>query len=188
MSLGHPIHILAKALALRPHPASSLAQEYRVEADVEHCTALLRVHYRLTAPPNAISIPNITNSPERRDGLWQHTCFEIFIADAESTRYTELNFSPSGDWAAYRFADYRQISEARPGGPSPSIKTEFANGGLSLSATIAPEMLPSTSSWQIGLNCVLEHADGQLSYWALHHPSPHPDFHQRAGFTLTCAH
>jgi hypothetical protein len=28
---------------------------------------------------------------------------------------------------------------------------------------------------------VLETLDGQLSYWALHHPAERPDFHHRAG-------
>ena len=188
MSLDQPRVTPAKALPLRPHPASSLPEEYCIEADVEYGSGLLRVHYRLIAPPNSFCISSNTDSPKRRDGLWQHTCFELFIADADSTSYTELNFSPSGDWAAYRFTGYRTISDATPDCPPPGITTEFTNDGLSLSATIAPEILPSSANWQIGLSCVLEHADGKLSYWAFPHPAPRPDFHQRAGFTLSFAH
>ncbi|MCC6173187.1 MAG: DOMON-like domain-containing protein [Gammaproteobacteria bacterium] len=37
---------------------------------------------------------------------------------------------------------------------------------------------------RLGLSSVLEAADGSLSYWALHHPSARPDFHNEGGFML----
>lgn len=37
---------------------------------------------------------------------------------------------------------------------------------------------------RLGLSAVLEGADGSLSYWALHHPSARPDFHNEGGFQL----
>lgn len=37
---------------------------------------------------------------------------------------------------------------------------------------------------RLGLSAVLEAADGSLSYWALHHPSARPDFHNEGGFLL----
>jgi hypothetical protein len=46
---------------------------------------------------------------------------------------------------------------------------------------------PDGKTWQVGLSAVVEAADtidGGRSYWALHHPAPHPDFHQRAAFAL----
>jgi hypothetical protein len=35
-----------------------------------------------------------------------------------------------------------------------------------------------------GFTAVLELEDGSLSYWALHHPKPQPDFHDRGGWTV----
>ena len=43
----------------------------------------------------------------RADGLWQRTCFELFVFDEDSGSYMEFNFSPSGEWAAYAFDGYR---------------------------------------------------------------------------------
>ncbi|MEY3289179.1 MAG: hypothetical protein RLZZ419_1421, partial [Pseudomonadota bacterium] len=34
----------------------------------------------------------------------------------------------------------------------------------------------------LGLTAVIKANDGSRSYWALHHPETHPDFHHRAGF------
>src|SRR2546425_12889335 len=39
--------------------------------------------------------------------LWQHTCCEIFIARNGLPGYHEYNLAPSGEWAAYAFARYR---------------------------------------------------------------------------------
>ena len=33
------------------------------------------------------------------------------------------------------------------------------------------------------MSAVIETDDGRLSYWALAHPAPQPDFHHRAGWT-----
>lgn len=188
MHCTQPVFTPAQALPLHPHPASGWPKDCSILSDIERCARYIRVHYQLGAPANSLRIPAVTDSPQRLDGLWQHTCCEMFIADADSASYTELNFSPSGDWAAYRFDDYRQAAATTPEGPAPTIKTEFNHDKLILSATIAREMLPASAGWHIGLNCVLEHADGSFSYWALHHPGPRPDFHLRAGFTLSHPH
>src|SRR5207245_534350 len=39
--------------------------------------------------------------------LWQHTCCEIFVARKGLPGYHEFDLAPSGEWAAYAFARYR---------------------------------------------------------------------------------
>ncbi|MEY3786902.1 MAG: hypothetical protein RLZ75_1109, partial [Pseudomonadota bacterium] len=70
----------------------------------------LRLSYKLTGDLTQIRVPKAQNS-NAVDGLWQHTCFELFIAVEGEANYHEFNFSPSGQWAAYAFSDYRVISE-----------------------------------------------------------------------------
>ena len=41
--------------------------------------------------------------PARVDGLWQATCFEMFLKHDDDDAYREWNFAPSGEWAAYDF-------------------------------------------------------------------------------------
>ena len=68
------------------------------------------------APPARLRLPAAA-PPERTDGLWEATCFELFLLDANGG-YFEFNFSPSGQWAAYRFDAYREgmrpLDVARP--------------------------------------------------------------------------
>ncbi len=37
---------------------------------------------------------------------------------------------------------------------------------------------------EVGITAVIEHSDGVLSYWALHHPAAEADFHHRGGFRI----
>jgi len=128
---------------------------------------------------------------DRHDGLWEHTCFEAFVAVASETDYLEFNFSPSGQWAAYAFSAYRQTAPNPVQLEPPDISTRHSEGRLEITATLSPETLPK--NWNhacllVGLNAVIESADtldGSHSYWALHHPVERPDFHHRSGFVLT---
>ena len=94
------MHLLA-------HPAASRGPVQNFEVHAE-CSAdgLLRLAWRLDADLSQLRVPSAA-APVRADDLWRHTCFEAFIAEPRSAAYCELNFSPSGEWAAYRFAGYR---------------------------------------------------------------------------------
>src|SRR5690606_16064169 len=49
--------------------------------------------------------PERVTTPLRVEGLYQSTCFEVFIAC--QNRYLEWNFSPSLEWSGYAFSSYR---------------------------------------------------------------------------------
>ncbi len=44
-------------------------------------------------------------SHDRKDGLWQKSCFEFFIKKWNSSEYIEVNLSPNGEWQSYSFTD-----------------------------------------------------------------------------------
>ena len=139
--------------------------------------------YQLTGDLSRIRIPE-PQPASPKEGLWNHTCFELFIAPENATAYYEFNFSPSGQWAAFAFSDYRQRIPWPIKHPPVStlLKTE---NGLTLTSRIpAPDLLAEGGSprFLLGLTAVIESINGELSYWALHHPSGRPDFHDPAGF------
>ncbi len=133
----------------------------------------------------AIRLP-VSPEPARKDGLWKHSCFEAFIRTPSSSGYVELNFSPSGDWAAYLFDDYR--SGRRPADVDvPIIECKASAGQIGVVAGI--DLSPLTdlgrsSDWRLGLSAVIEADDGSLSHWALAHPLGAPDFHHPNCFVL----
>ena len=149
----------------------------------------LEFFYRLSGDMARLLIPS-PHAGDRSDGLWEHTCFEAFITVGDDTAYREFNFSPSGQWAAYVFSDYRQPEENPLLEKVPQISTRLSAGRLELIAVIASNALPrsaSTAQLRIGLSAVVESTDtidGNRSYWALHHPAGRPDFHHRDAFVL----
>ncbi len=118
------------------------------------------------------------------DGLWRHTCCEAFVAAVDGLEYREFNFSPSGEWAAYRFTAYRERDAGFVPPVAPQLDFRHTADGFHLHARIPGALLPPSGAWQVGLNAVIEAADGATSYWALAHAAAQPDFHHPQSFTL----
>ncbi|MDB5802613.1 MAG: hypothetical protein JWL63_3552 [Rhodocyclales bacterium] len=148
---------------------------------------LLQLRFELKGAANGLRIPAPTHA-DFADELWRHTCFEAFVGTSESSAYREFNFSPSGQWAAYAFTDYRQRDATWRPVQAPLTTLRSAADGFTLEASIPAALLPTRSAnLHIGLTAVIEANDDALSYWALTHRSDQPDFHQRASFTLRLA-
>ena len=147
---------------------------------------LLTVTYVLTGDIKRLRVPP-AKWPRRVPGLWRHTCFEAFVAVKASRNYYEFNFSPSGEWAVYRFHYYRDGSPLENDRLEPGITVRRDASTLELNADIHLDHLPAVregASLWLGLSAVIEDTEGRLSYWALTHPPGKPDFHYRDGFIL----
>ena len=151
---------------------SSLTLTYSISGDIT----------RLRIPP--------PRSSRRADGLWQHTCFELFLAEKGQQFYWEFNFSPSGEWAAYAFKSYRDGAAIEDDGLDPKIAVRSAANILELEALVRLDRLQTIKlqgRLRMGLSTVIEENDGTLSYWALKHPPGKPDFHHPDSFALELA-
>lgn len=142
--------------------------------------------FRLEGDVSGLRVP-APQPPAAADDLWKHTCFEVFVGVPGEAPYREFNFSPSGQWAAYAFSACRVRDPASDPRITPQIVFQQEADGLGLDVVLPPSALPACepgTSLPVGVSAVIETADGGLAYWALHHPAPVPDFHQRAGFAM----
>ena len=146
----------------------------------------LAVRFELDADMTRVVMP-APRTPARADELWRHTCFELFVALPDGEAYCEMNFSPSGEWAMYGFVGYRRgmtpLAVRRP----PRVAVRPMPRGMILEAIIHLEELPRPrpgAPLRAGAAAVICEANEQISYWALAHPAPEPDFHDRQGFVL----
>ena len=166
------------------HPATPcpIALQIDVFPTTLAAQSRVRLTFKATGEIHRMRIPSPVAQPAQTDGLWQHTCFEAFVAAPQGPRYQEFNFSPSGQWAQYLFKSERErdFQSATPKTPELTVATTSAE--ILLSAEIAAEPASAPVAW--GLSAVIELDDGTLSYWALHHPAAQPDFHHHAGWTL----
>ena len=174
---------MSSAFELIPHPTSRPTVE-KVEYLIWRQDSGFDLDVRLFGNPLRVKLPQ-PETPGRRDELWRTTCFEAFIRPRGGEAYFELNLSPSGDWASYRFDGYRVgMREANiVGHPDSDVWME---GGIRIQdATFdfsgEPE-LDASKGWDIGLSAVIEEVDGTKSYWALAHGKGPPDFHSPTCF------
>ena len=145
----------------------------------------LHLKYFLNGDIPQIQIP-LASAPRIGTQLWQHTCFEAFVAVDGQSAYHEFNFAPSGEWAVYAFLGYRNrgphVNEIMP----PRITVRCTQNRLELDTLVRLGGLSTIHHrvpLRLGLSAVIESSDG-LSYWALRHPAGKPDFHNADGFAL----
>jgi hypothetical protein len=155
-----------------------------VAARAELAGSSLRFEYRLRGQLVKLAIPRL-GAPRRADRLWEHTCFEAFVAPAGSARYYELNFSPSTEWAAYVFDAYRQGMRPLALAQAPAIVVATTDDELHVTAGVELAGLADAPwPWRIGLSAVVEDRAGSRAYFALAHVREKPDFHDAAAFTV----
>ncbi len=121
--------------------------------------------------------------PGRADELWRTTCFEMFWHPAGAEGYVEMNFSPSGRWAAYAFDGYRLGMRPHSMAVDPVIALRRDGDRLIGEVAVDLSTLPREAAF-VGLFAVIEETDGTKSYWALAHPPGRPDFHHADCFAL----
>jgi len=182
-SLIHPF-------ALTPHPAARGLAVRGIGGRVSRIPAGLLVSYVIEGDLERVRVPE-PRPPRRADGLWRHTCCEVFLARQGQPAYHEFNFSPSGEWAVYAFKGTRERvpldGTLDPDELDPQVTVCRGAEKLELDAVIRLDRLSpplADAGLALGLSAVIEDADGALSYWALSHPLERPDFHVRAAFAL----
>ena len=180
----------SKSTVLTVHPSTPNegVRSLGVRVRAEKSDSLV-FHYSLAADMSRVRVPPAgEGSPA--DALWMHTCFEAFVAAADAPGYHEFNFSPSRDWAIYRFTAYREgMSRAERGG-APEIAVRRHEGGLELESVVRLRCLADLRDarhLRVAMAAVIEDEAGGLSYWGLRHAPGKPDFHHPNGFALEVA-
>ena len=167
-------------MQLAPHPDTAVVTLESIDTAIWQDNGRWHFRYLLEGTTDLL-MPDPAD-PGRTDGLWKTTCAEAFIGLPESA-YLEFNFSPSGQWAAYRFDAPREGMRDEPA----EIEV-FLEGGkdwIAIEAAVRCKALEPGLT--LGMTAVSEERGGIKSYWALKHPAGPPDFHDRACFTALLA-
>lgn len=176
-----------QSVALTCHPTTPAAAVRDIAVRVWRSAAgVLTLAFQIDGDLEQLRVP--PPRPARiAHRLWQHTCCEAFVAVKGATAYHELNFAPSGEWAAYAFSGYREGTPLEDQALAPGIAVRQGGRGLTLDALVPlAHLSPSyaRAALRLGLSAVIEARDGTRSYWALRHPPGPPDFHHQDAFAL----
>jgi hypothetical protein len=167
---------------LRLHPGSRCVAATQIEVDIARPRpGSLILSYVVSGRISDLRMPPVAEAA-RADELWRHTCFEAFVRPSAGPGYYEFNFSPSTQWAAYRFDSYRSGMRVATEIDAPRI--EVRSGAETYTLQVALEFDGLSSPFHLGLSAVLEETNGRKSYWALAHPPGKADFHHSDCFTL----
>jgi len=175
---------MPQRLIRHPDSRCTEVQSITVKAARTGKAGAMQVSYVVEGAINGIALPARLPAG-RADELWRHTCFEIFLKPPEGEAYIELNFSPSTQWAAYRFRERRRGMQ-NIDMPPPAIdiqSTERLEVSAVLNLSGIPE-LPADKPWKCNITTIIEQKDGVMSYWALKHAPDKADFHHPDGFVL----
>jgi hypothetical protein len=181
------LNVAMSPIKLMPHSMTPSAPVGGLEVQVSVPSAgLMTLVYSLRADMSRIRVGTEV-VPAFADNLWKHTCFEVFIQPIGSRGYFEFNFSPTRQWAVYRFDAYREgmtpMSLSNPIDISVRKETEL----LALEATFplpVSAAIGAAPRLKLALTAVVEDDSGTLSYWSARHPQGRPDFHHPEGFAF----
>jgi hypothetical protein len=175
---GNRIFQLQPFLAKQPIP------EITITSSCIRQNQQLQISYLLKGDLSQILLPAVkNNSGERKNELWQTTCFEFFLAIFNDPKYWEFNLSPTGDWNVYSFTNYRRGMREAATFPALSLETVGDSDRYQLSTKInLRSIISGQNLLDLAITTVIEDVNHHLSYWAIIHPGNQPDFHRRDSF------
>jgi hypothetical protein len=174
----------AEPLKLRRHPHSAAGGVESLVAGLRRAGDFLHVDFEIAGEAQQWTIAT-ERSRERRDELWQQTCFELFARSPGASRYREWNLCPNGDWQHYEFAD-RRSGRASPPYPTPQIawSCEARHTGGHIARLTARLHWPWHKQ-EVGVCAIVRDTESRTDYWALAHADGKPDFHAAETFATT---
>jgi hypothetical protein len=161
------------------------ALPFTVTGTVERSVNTFSICYVLRGALGGLIIPAMRNKRLRERELWNGTCCEFFLAIEGSPQYWEFNLSPSGSWNVYHFDNYRQGMKEERAFASIPFEVSPATDSLVLGLTFhLGTIMRVDRALELAVCAVMQQRDGMLTYWALVHPCPQPDFHRRESFAI----
>lgn len=178
----------SRSFSLKPFLSAGLLPDLEITGSIERRSNTLSISYALSGPMDELILPAPADMRVRKKGLWEETCFELFLGVKGSERYWEFNLSSSGHWNVYRFRSYRQGMQEEPAFTSLPFSVQLNSNSLLLSLALeVDKVIPPeevSEVLQVGISTVIKTIDCKTTYWALVHPGPQPDFHSRDGFIV----
>ncbi len=170
---------------LYPFSQTNRLSDIIISGTITRHAGTLKINFELSAPLNQIIIPALAEKPTRKNRLWEDTCFELFIGIKGTDPYWEFNLSPSGYWNVFRFDDYRKgMTEETTFSRLPFYVTHTPDSLKMFLEIKMNELLPPDQLLNAGISAVIKNNHGDITYWALTHPGPKPDFHLKDAFCI----
>ena len=156
--------------------------DFKLEADAILDRSTLRLVYKIVDSKNLLNLPQSFKSDEkttpRVDGLWNDTCFELFLRPVGKSSYHEFNFSLKPAWNEYFFESYRLPQPPRQNHDIALKQLTWDGQRLEVELT----GLNLSEKYEVSLTAVLKEKSDLIHYMAIKHAGPEADFHHADSF------
>ncbi|HIK05144.1 MAG TPA: DOMON-like domain-containing protein [Trichormus sp. M33_DOE_039] len=174
-----------QTFSLQTFPTEEYLPDITITGNISRDHNRLTINYQLAGDLKQVVISSPADTPNRKDELWQETCFEFFLGIKNSQHYWEFNLSPTGDWNIYHFDDYRQGMQAETAFTKLPFRVQNQFDSFLLSVDIdLTQIIPPEQVLEVGITTVVKQTDNHITYWALTHKGTAADFHLRNSFVI----
>jgi hypothetical protein len=174
-----------QTFSLQPFSFTESFPNLKITGNISRNANQFAISYNLGGDLKEIAIAPTSNAPSRKHELWEDTCFEFFLGIKNSQRYWEFNLSPAGHWNVYRFDGYRQGMQEETAFEKLPFNIQNQADGLALALNVDLDKIVSAEQKiEVAITTVINHRDGEITYWALTHKGAEADFHLRDSFIV----
>ncbi len=165
--------------------AGPLTEKLSIAGHIVRRSKTIQIEYQVKGALDCVHWPGTSPVTGRCHELWRQTCFELFFGMQGTSAYWEVNLSPNGCWNIYRFTDYRSGMREELLVEQPVCRVVEDDDLFSLRCTIdCKALIDESADLELAVSCVIQDTQGSISYWAIDHHGPEPDFHNRASFSM----
>lgn len=167
-----------------------MTSSLKLQGDLLRAGESLKLIFELHDPENLCGLPGAFEQPglmiPREQGLWNDTCFEMFLRPVGSPSYHEFNFSLKPAWNVYHFLSYRTPQPPMESHDFKIQSLKWDGGRLEVDLLGLNTRKDYTASTpiQVGMAAVLKQTSGAKHFMALKHGGEKPDFHLAESFIL----
>ncbi len=175
---------MQNTFTLQPFPSKEALFNLKITGNIARHKNLLAISYTLLGDIQQVDIapPEI---PQRKNELWQDTCFEFFIGAENSPGYWEFNLSPAGHWNIYRFDNYRQGMQEETAFTTLPFDIKHNSDSLTLTLDVNLDKIISIDHpIEVAITTVIKSINGKVNHLAVSHKGTEPDFHLRESFVI----
>jgi hypothetical protein len=202
------------AVTLTPFVVTAQTTKLAIAATATRNQDWLSISYCLQGDLTQVVIPATGQDVQRKDRLWEQTCFEFFLGEglgegsdgvsagrlcqreasqreafqgnrSHTSPYWEFNLSPTGDWNVFSLQGYRQGLKEESAFSSLPFTLRTSASALNLDISVnIGSLITSDQPLRLGISSVLLLASHQESFWAIAHPAAEADFHHPDSFAI----
>jgi hypothetical protein len=162
------------------------APKINIEVELNQNQDCLFISYRIREGVELINLGCGTPKKERATGLWENTCFELFLKN-KTNQYIEFNFSPCFEWNCFYFNKKGDELKEWNKMQRPETDILLSQDHFLHFSVIKKNLFPdgffdNEDKLDVGITTVIKSKSGQMSYWALSHNDIRPNFHHFDSF------